>query len=105
MSRTYRRRGDRYEYRWVLREHEWVNGTRVPFRLDPRSKEGRKALAYFHSDAQVTMRSGAPRWYRRVHDKRLDTLNARELRRWMDDSGYDPVFHPRHRHWADWSWW
>ena len=107
MSRTYRRRGERHEYRWVLREYEWIGDQLVRFQLDPRSKHGRKAIARFHSDtqSQLTMRSGAPRWYRRMFDHRLDFLNARELRRWLDDRGYDPVFQVRHRHSANWSWW
>lgn len=105
MSRTYRRRGEQHEYYWVL--HDWDNAG--PFsaraRLDRHSKAGRRALARFHSDAEVTMRSCAPRWYRRVFDHRLRTMNDRELRRWLANPGYDPVLQVRHRHWANWSWW
>lgn len=39
MSRTYRRRGERHDYDWVLR-----------------------AIARFHSDACWTLGSTAPRW-------------------------------------------
>jgi len=105
MSRTYRRRGQRHEYRWVLRDWKWWNSTLVPFLIDARSKEGRRAIARFHSDAEFTIRSGAPRRYRRIFDHRLRTLNNRELRRWLDDPGYDPVFQIRHLHSANWSWW
>jgi hypothetical protein len=105
MSRTYRRRGERPDYAWVLRDTRWVNGVLVPFFIDPRSKEGRRAIARFHSDAFWTLRSTAPRWYRRIFDHRLHTLNAKQLRRWLDDHGYDPVFELRHRHNANWSWW
>jgi hypothetical protein len=105
MSRTIRRRGERHEYRWVLREHEWVGNVLVPIRLDPRSKAGRKAIARFHSDAEFTIRGAAPRWYRRIFDHRLRTLNARELRRWLDDPRYDPIFEARHHHAANWHWW
>ena len=105
MSRTYRRRGHQYEYRWVLRD--W--NVHAPFGarmlLDPRSSEGRRAIARFHSDAETTMRSGAPRWYRKVFDRRLRTLNDRQLRHWLADQGYDPVMQAWHRHSADWSWW
>jgi hypothetical protein len=59
MARTFRRRRERHEYRWVLRTFEsrllhpnWV-------KIDPRSKLGRKAIALFHSDKIVTM--GPPR--------------------------------------------
>ena len=105
MSRTYRRRGQRHEYRWVLRDSTWINGFLVPRFIDARSKEGRCAIARFHSDAYWTLRSTAPHWHRRIFDHRLRTLNFRELRRWLDDPGYDPVFQVRHRHGANWSWW
>jgi hypothetical protein len=105
MSRTYRRRRQFHEYQWVLRDRQWKNGVLVGVRLDARSKEGRRAVARFHSDAESTMRSTAPRWYRRIYDHRLRTLNCRELRRWLGDPGYAPVFQVRHHHSANWSWW
>ena len=105
MSRTYRRRGERHDYDWVLRGYRWVNGTLVSFFIDPRTKEGRRAIAHFHSDVCWTLRSTALRWYRRIFDHRLRALNAKQFRRWLDDQGYDPVFHVRHRHDANWSWW
>lgn len=105
MSRTYRRRGQRQDYDWALRGYCWVGGRVVSFPIDPRSKEGRRAIARFHSDAHWTLRSAAPRWYRRVFDHRLRTSDARQLRRWLDDPGYDPVFQVRHLHNANWSWW
>ena len=89
----------------MLRDYRWVNGALVPFLIDPRSKEGRRAIARFHSDACWTLRSTAPGWYRRIFDHRQRTLNERQLRRWLDDPGYDPIFDIRHRHSADWSWW
>ena len=105
MSRTYRRRRHRYEYEWVLRDRN----ADVPFGttvlLDPRLREGRRAIARFHSDAEVTLGSAAPRWYRKVFDRRLRTFNDRQLRRWLADPGYDPVMQVRHRHSANWSWW
>ncbi|MGE3424954.1 MAG: hypothetical protein AB7N24_23140 [Dehalococcoidia bacterium] len=105
MSRTFRRRREQFEYRWVLRGY----CASAPFwsriLLDRRSREGRRAIARFHSDAEFTVRSAAPRWYRRVFDHELRTLNDRELRRWLRDPGYDPVQQVRHRHRANWSWW
>lgn len=105
MSRTYRRRGERHEYRWVLRELVWNERQLTPVHLDLHSSEGRRAIARFHSDAEFTMRSAAPHWYRSVFDHQLRTVNDRELRRWIDDPGYDPVQQVRHRHRANWSWW
>jgi hypothetical protein len=71
MSRTYRRRGQRHDC------------ALVPFLVDARSKEGRRAIARFHSDACWTLRATAPRWYRRIFDHQLRTLNTRQLRRWL----------------------
>jgi hypothetical protein len=105
MSRTYRRCGERHGYAWVLRDYRWVNGALVPFPIDPRSREGRRAIARFHSDAYWTLRSTAPRWYRRIFDHRLRTANDKQLRRWLYGADYDPVFEVRHRHNANWSWW
>jgi hypothetical protein len=105
MSRTYRRRGQRHDYDWVLRDSRWVNGVLVPFWIHPRSKEGRRAIARFHSDAFWTLRSTAPRRYRRVFDHCQRTLNTRQLRRWLDDPSHDPVFEVRHKHCANWAWW
>ena len=60
MSRTYRRRRYRYEYSWVLRD--WIIVPFVaPVQIDPRSREGRRAIARFHSDREITVRSAAPR--------------------------------------------
>lgn len=105
MSRTYRRRGQRHEYESVLQDCCWVNGALIEFLIDPRSKEGRRAIARFHSDAHWTLRSAAPRGYRRTFDHQLRTLNFRQLRRWIDDPGYDPIFQVRHQHSANRSWW
>jgi hypothetical protein len=90
MSRTYRRRGERHDYDWVLRDYRWVGSAPVPFLIDSRSREGRRTIARFHSDACWTFRSTAPRWYRRIFDHRQQTLNRRQLRRWLADPSYDP---------------
>ena len=61
MSRTYRRRGARHDYDWMLHDYRWVGGMLVAFLIDRPSKEGRRAIARFHSDAYWTLRSTAPR--------------------------------------------
>ena len=105
MARTFRRKRERHEYYWVL--HDWES--RLPFghwvQLDPRSKAGRKAIARFHSEREITLRSSAPRWYRKVFDHRIRTANDRMLRRWLADPEFDPVFRAWHKHDANWSWW
>ncbi len=47
MSRTCRRRGQRHDYDWVLCDYRSVIGALVPFLIDPRSREGRRAIANF----------------------------------------------------------
>jgi len=107
MSRTYRRRGERHEYRWVLRDLFFDSESRcfVHFQIDRHSSEGRRAIARFHSDAEVTMRSGVPHWFCRIFKRRQRNADTRELLRWFADPDYDPVMQSRHRHSAKWAWW
>jgi hypothetical protein len=105
MSRTYRRRGERHECRWVLRHSVFESSRIRHVPIEPRSPGGRRAIARFHSDAEFTMRSAAPGWYRRLFDHQLRTVNDREFRRWLADPDYESVQQVRHRHRANWSWW
>ena len=102
MSRTFRRRHARHDYVWELRDYD--PALRTWYRIDAHSLEGRKAIARFHSDAAFKM-SSAPNWYCKLFNRKLNTANDRQLRRWRDDPGYDPVFEERHMHSANWSWW
>jgi len=106
MSRTYRRRGERHEYGWVLREWDCESGYPRPFLVDRHSPQGRRLTARFHSDAHVPMlKGGVPRSFRRIFKQRERTSNTRELLRWLADPGYDPVLDARHRNSAQWAWW
>ena len=104
MSRTYRRKNQQHEYVWVLKDwNAFLNGG-FTIRNHPRSPSGRKAIAIFHSDAQVTMNSSAPSWYRKAFEHRRRTRNNRVMRLWLAGL-VDPIFEARHRHDANWSWW
>jgi len=107
MSRTYRRRGERHEYRWVLRD--WIFDPAsyriTPYLIDPHSPEGRRAIARFHSDAEFTIKGGVPHWFCRIFKRRLRNADSRELLRWFADPDYSPLMQPRHRHSAKWAWW
>ena len=103
MSRTCRRRGQRHEYCWLLFDRR--AGAPIGAMLDPRSREGRRAIARFHSDSEITLGSAAPRWFRKEFDRRLRTFNNKQFRRWLADPKYDPVFEVQHRHAANWAWW
>jgi hypothetical protein len=105
MSRTFRRKNQQREYVWVLRDWKLFWRIGIDIQHDPRSRAGRKAIAIFHSDKQVTMGDSAPRWYRKAFDHRRRTRNKREMKRWLDGKDIDPIFEARHRHEANWSWW
>ena len=104
MSHTLRRKNQQHDYDWVL--IDWrsrIPGVQYP-RHDSRSALGQKAIAHYHSDSQTTMGSTAPRWYRKVYDHRLRTRNNRQMRKWLEDLEFDPVFEACHRHDANYSW-
>lgn len=105
MSRTFRRKNQQHEYRWVLRDWDLFHSSSRSIRHDPNSTAGRKAIAIFHSDVQCTMSGSAPRWYRKVFDRRRRTRNNRMMRKWFKNPEFDPVFEGNHRHDANWTWW
>jgi len=104
MSRTFRRKNQFHEYAWVLKDWNIFLKGGPSILHDRNSPAGRKAIAIFHSDAQVTMASSAPRWYRRAFEHRRRTRNNRVMRLWLKGLA-DPLFEARHRHDANWSWW
>ena len=80
-------------------------GYAAPVLLDRHSREGRRAIVRFHSDAEVTMKGGAPHWFCRIFKRRQRGANVRELLRWLADPGYDPVMQSTHRNSAKRAWW
>jgi hypothetical protein len=105
MSRTFRRKQERHEYRWVLREWSFADGVVRRYQVDPKSAAGRRAIAKFHSDKACTMRCGPPHRYRKFFQPQLDTSNDRMLRRCLANPAFDPVFAPWHKHNAMYAWW
>ena len=105
MSRTFRRKNQQHEYSWVLRDWDLFLNGGPSIQHDRHSLAGRKSVAKFHSDAQVTMSSSAPRWYRKVFDRRRRTRNNRVMRGWLKNPDFDPVFESSHKHDANWTWW
>ena len=97
MARTFRRTRERHEYSWVLRSWKFGLPHGASDRLDPKSTAGRKATALFHADGTSGMSGSAPRWYRKVSDHRIRTVNDRALRRWISDPVFDPVFQDWHK--------
>lgn len=104
MARTYRRRAALHLRAQALSDLIRVAPGFYCWRTSPpNSPQGRRILARFHSDARTD--SGPSSGFRRAHNNRVDTRNKRELRRYLVDAGYDPVFDTRHRHSAQWVWW
>src|SRR5450756_1684108 len=85
MSRTYRRQGARYNLDWVLRESVWVNGSFCHTYFEPDSREGKKAMARYFSDAGCGSygHGTAPHWYRRYLNHRSDRREEQRLHQWL----------------------
>jgi len=109
MARTYRRKQAKFEYNWVLTKAARIqlgywqrHGSFEP--IDRKSKEGRAALAVFHSDATITLRSGPPRRFRKSFEHSMRQGNKLEVEKWLQDDRYEPLCNVRHRHSATWEW-
>lgn len=90
MSRTFRRVNEKQEYDWVLRDwrHSWFTG--LEFRLDPKSKEGKEAIARYHSDKYRNFKEPGPAWYRNMFTERPQRRKAKnQLRKFMLDEEFE----------------
>lgn len=105
MSRTYRRCNARYNLDLVLRDTTWINGYKQRTVIDPNSREGKKALAHYFSDAGFGdySHATAPHWYRRYLNHRADRREEMELHRWHKNPDRDVVL-PRRVSDAGWYW-
>ncbi len=85
MSRTFRRKNCTYEeYDWVLLSWAGYSLHVSRIRLDKKSKEGKKRLARYHSDAGGYYKEPGPAWYRRiVAQVPLRRSSKNELRKFM----------------------
>ncbi|MDR0716024.1 MAG: hypothetical protein LBF50_01235 [Azoarcus sp.] len=105
MSRTYRRRHARYNLDWVLSDYAWINGHLQRVGIDPRSREGKKVLARYFSDASFGdyAHAAPPHWYRRYLNHRADRREEAELQRWRRNPDREIVL-PRRVSDAGWYW-
>lgn len=107
MARTYRRRHVSDWESFVLSDHvvhrtpagaTWIQRVAI----DPRTEEGRRRLARFHSDRRF--HSGPPRYYRQVFHHRERQACRRALFVWGQRGDHDFLATPPHRHQARWQW-
>lgn len=90
MSRTIRKKGNSrfnhfYTLEWVLRDRE--SDAIHPPQIDPKSKEGKKRLARFHSDKCSHFKEPGPAWFRNVFVDRPHRRKAKlQLERYMKDT-------------------
>lgn len=109
MSRTYRRLHAPHERAHALRELVTVDSAH-PYRfwwyhrpIDPRSPQGREALARFHSDAHWT--GGPPQDFRQLFNRSDRRTAKMGLARWWRRNDHDELLTDRPRYSAAWAWW
>lgn len=94
MSRTYRLKKAKYliEETRVLEERVWRSNKFWDYyyiQIDPKSKEGKKKLARFHSDRKHNLWKG-PNWFRNMYAQRPYRRDCKEqLRKAMYDDEFE----------------
>lgn len=94
MARTYRRRGCRYDFAFVL----WDIDLEL---LTMKSPTVRKRLARFRSDSFASVRESPPRDFRKTIDHSLRSRNRVLLSHWLKHRDFDLLFNER-RHCPAW---
>ena len=89
----------------MLSNGTWMNGHLHGTFIDPKSREGKKALARYFSDSGFGdySHATAPHWYRRYLNHRADRREEAEMRRWRKNPDRDVVL-PRRVSDAGWYW-
>lgn len=114
MSRTYRRKsGDQSDLHWVLRDRDWiwVDGDDlyqrhcvVETHVDRNSKEGKKRLAKYYSDAGThRCREPGPMWFIRETAQRPYRRRANnEIRKFMRNPEHEVMIEsmPHRDYWT-----
>lgn len=100
MSRTFRRINETQEHYWILRNWDlWFKDTEVRgcanskyYQLDPKSKEGKEALAKYHSDKYRSFKEPGPAWYRHMWVEKPQRREVkRQLNKFMLDEEFEVI--------------
>jgi len=112
MSRTYRfnKGKDRYlvEDSWILKEHKYVWKELCDgyvwrkwstIHIDPKSEEGKKRLARFHSDAKKgVMIWNGPSWFNKLFSQKPHRMDAKkELHKFKINPEHEVIISKPHR--------
>ena len=108
MSRTYRRKNEKWEYYWVTRDWKRDHTCKygwfcVEYGLD--GKERDQAINKFHSDAQRTMNQ-VPSWFvNQFCNRPFRAKMKQEVRKIMQSGEYDDYNFDPCKQTALWEWW
>ena len=93
MSRTYRCKKDPYLIREnrILMNYEWIGFRIYRSDIDPNSKEGKKALARFHSDAKHFLYEWkGPNWFHNMYAQRPYRRDCKkQIKKFMRNPDYE----------------
>lgn len=107
MARTYRRKHSVQECSVLTDSHFYHHpggGWSWEHRfIDPRSPEGREALARFHSDRRYA--GGPNKAFRRPYHHQERQAFRMDIHRWWQRDDHDFLSPINHRHSASWDWW
>jgi hypothetical protein len=98
MSRTYRRKviQGRANLAYDLKDHN--TGYITPPKIDPKSKEGKRIVALYHSDNNTHsyLDKKGPGWYRRFYVQRPQRREAeRQLHRWERNAEFEVILNTK----------
>lgn len=93
-----------HSYEWVIwpGDDKYLHLDRETIHIDPKSKEGKKRIAKFHSDASYLYNRFGPNWYVRLHTQRpYRRFAKRELQKAMVDDEYEAIIpdKPKRSYW------
>lgn len=99
MSKTYRRKQDNGDYRWLLVDYTYNRAYILEkIHIEKTSEEGKKRLINYHSDAYKPFKEPGPHAYRNLYTERPQRRESkREIRKFMLDEEYEVLLNPKNK--------